>query len=106
MKAAGLLNEIIELFAPHAIETASGSSNIEWESVGLYRANVRQMSSNRTEGINEILYDFRREIIVRYYVPVEEYYRVKYNNQWYNILSIDKDRVKQQITIVVERVND
>lgn len=106
MRAAGRLTEVIEIYSSIVTRTDSGASQEEWNKVCSTRAYVKHMSQDREVILDEVVYPRTREFIVRYYVTVNEYDRIKYNGQMYRILSIDKRKIEQEQSIIAELVND
>lgn len=93
------LNERIEIYRQVKTSTPSGASDIQYEFRCSTRARVNYASGNRTITNDTIFYDVDREFIVRHYIPVENTDEIRWNNQRWRILSIDKSREFHDIII-------
>ena len=100
------LNERIEIYRQVDTQTQSGASDIQYEYRCSTRARVNYASGNRVITNDEIFYDVDREFIVRHYVPVENTDEIRWNNQRWRILSIDKSRQYHDIIVKTTLIND
>lgn len=105
MKASDL-NERIEIYRLVSTRTESGASNNTYEYRCSTRARVNYASGNRTVSNDEIFYDVDRQFIVRHYVPVENTDEIRWDNQRWRILSIDRSRDYHNIVIQTTLVNE
>lgn len=103
---AGLLNRTIEVYKPLSLTNAVGSNTIQWTKMYETRANVRQTGMSRGQQVNEIFYPTTKEFIIRSYHHIDEFHRIKYQNNMYRIISIDKRREMNDIVIVADLVNE
>ena len=103
---AGLLNEIIEIWRPFIYKNEVGSSTTIWKKDEILRANVKHNNMNRSVQVNEVFYDQTKVFIVRRYVDIDENCRIKYQDKFYRIISIDSNRELNQKTIICDRVNE
>lgn len=103
---AGMLKEIVTIKRASIVKNSFGEEVETWNDVTTTRAFVKQTSSQRTENNNEITYDFTKEFRVRYYVNVQPYDILVWNNQRYRILQLDKQKELQQITLITQLIND
>ena len=106
MAAAGLLNKRIEVYKPVTVTNAAGYTSIKWTKVFETRANVRQTGMSRVQQINEIFYPTTKEFIIRSYHQLDEFHRIKYQNNFYRIISIDRRREMNDILIIADLVNE
>ena len=106
MAAAGLLNKRIEVYKPVTLTNAAGYISIKWTKVFETRANVRQTGMSRVQQINEIFYPTTKEFIIRSYHQLDEFHRIKYQNNFYRIISIDRRREMNDILIIADLVNE
>lgn len=106
MAAAGLLNKHIEVYKPVTLTNAAGYTTTKWTKVFETRANVRQTGMSRVQQINEIFYPTTKEFIIRSYHQLDEFHRIKYQNNMYRIISIDRRREMNDILIVADLVNE
>lgn len=70
------------------------------------RANVIPHTGNRTDASDEVQYVYRKTLIIRSYVVVNEFDRVRLNGKDYRILSIDKSRIKNHQSLEIELIHD
>lgn len=103
---AGLLNKIIEVYQPVTTINEVGSSTITWECIITTRANVRNVGMNRGQQINEIFYPTTKEFTIRSYHSIDEFYRIKYDNKFYKIISVDNRREYNDIVILADLINE
>lgn len=103
---SGLLKDIIIIERAEIVKNAYGEDVEQWHEVQTTRADIRQTNSSRTTTNDEIFYDFTKEMIVRYYVNVQQYDRIKYDGNTYRIISIDKDRNLQLIRLTTQLINE
>lgn len=106
MKRAGLLNEIIQLYRPTITVNDYGERSETFELVYTTRARVINDGGSRTIENSEIFYPYQKTFMVRYYVPVEDVYKVKWQNNDYRIISTEKRRDYNDILIKTELIND
>lgn len=105
MKASDL-EERIEIWEANRTRTQSGDAPVEYSFKCSTRARVNYSSGSRVITNDEIFYDVDREFIVRYYVPVVETDEIRWKNQRWQILSIDKSRLYNDIIIKTTKVNE
>ena len=71
------------------------------------RADVIWNNGNRIVSNDEIIYENTVSFIVRFYCPVEDTMRIKYQDQLYRIISIDPDKeLYRRKTIISELINE
>ena len=103
---AGLLNEIIEIWRPFIYKNEVGASTTVWKKDEILRANVKHNNMNRSVQVNEVFYDQTKIFTVRRYVDIDENCRIKYQDKFYRIISIDSNRELNQKTIICDRINE
>jgi head-tail adaptor len=103
---AGLLNRTIEVYKPVTLTNVVGSTTTEWAKLYSTRASVKQTSMGRSQELNEITYNINKEFIIRSYHKIHETYRIKFENNFYRIVSIDRRREYNDILITTEIVNE
>lgn len=104
---AGTLNEVISVEKPIVVTDEYGATKHTWQTyINKTKANIGYSTSNRTIENNEIV--FAREVLfrVRIYHRITERMRIVWENRKYRILSLEKDKEKQQLTIKTELIND
>lgn len=108
---AGSLSEIISTLQPHIIKNDYGEEVTTWvPGVEKTRANVTYTSEDRRveAGINETVFPAVVVFKVRIYNQrrVKELDRIVWRGEQYQILSIEVDRVIQQLVIKTSKVNE
>ena len=96
---AGLLNEIITLYRPTITKNEFGEDIETWNTVGDYRARVVHAGGSRTNENSEMVYPYQKTFIVRIYVDIQEDDIIAFKSTRYRVLSIEKSRELQQITV-------
>lgn len=103
---AGTLKYIIEIYKPITIETEYGDSNTEYEYYYKTHANVLYNSGSRVNENGEVFYPNTRTFIVRHYVPVKETMRIKYNDKYYQITSVNPNKYFNDTELIADLVNE
>lgn len=103
---AGLLKENIEIVTPIIKKNKFGEQSQEWDSKYHTRARVIHNNGTRTNENGDIFYTSFITLEIRYYVPIDEYDRVKWNNKVYRILNIQSDNDHNKKIITIELIND
>jgi head-tail adaptor len=103
---AGLLKYKIEIWAPTITTTDYGTHKEIYSKSYTTRANVFFNSGTRTTENDEIVYPKTRSFIVRHYVPVTDPMRVKFEDKFYRIVSINKNKYYNDTEIIAELVNE
>lgn len=106
MAAAGLFNKQIEVYKPLTLTNSVGATSITWTKMFETRANVRQVGMNRGQQVNEIFYPTTKEFIIRSYHHLDEFHRIKYQNNMYRIVSLEKRREMNDIVIIADLINE
>ena len=103
---AGLLNEKIEIYSKAVTISESGSVKQNYELSYSTRASVRHNSGSQINSNGEVFYPTNKTFIVRMYVPVKEPMRIKYDNKFYKIISINIDKTFNNKVIIAELINE
>lgn len=103
---AGKLKDIIEIWKPVVNTTEYGDSVTQYEFHYKTRAEVIYNSGSRTNENDEIFYPTSRTFRVRYYVDVKEPMRIKFDDKFYQIISIEPNKYYNNKTIITELVNE
>lgn len=103
---AGQLKEFVEIFAPELSTNEYNEQVVSYNKIYETKANVKFINGNKGEQNNETFYSKSRRFIVRSYVPIKDNYRIKYDNNFYQVINFDKDNYFNNITINGERVNE
>lgn len=103
---AGRLNEVIEIYKPEVERNQYGGQETNYTLYKKTRSAIRQISGRRTEENNEIVYDYDRQFVVRYYIDIEDLDVIKWNNNRYRVLSIDPLKSTQEKVIYTQLINE
>lgn len=103
---AGILREKIEIYAPTVLNTEYGNTKTEYTLSYTTRASVQYDSGSRGNQNNEIFYSVTKTFIVRHYVPVSEPMRIKHEDKFYRIISIQPNKYYNDKEIITELVNE
>ena len=103
---AGLLNEKIEIWRFIKEQNEYGELVTKSEKVRDSRAKVVHLSGSRILRNNEIQYPYSKEFVLRIHEPIDENMMIKWQEHFYRVLSIDRDREKQQTVVITEIVNE
>ncbi len=103
---AGLLKELIEIYAPNLTTNEYGEQVQEYIKHYTTRAEVIYNSGNRNQTNNEVVFEYSRTFKVRFYVPLAENYQIKYRGKMYRILSIEPIQPYNHKVIQTELINE
>ena len=103
---SGFLKDRIQIYEQAITRTPTGATNVEYNYKCSCRARVNWSTGNRTINNEEIFYSTDREFIVRAYVPVIETDEIRWNNQRWQILSIDHNKKYNNILIRTTLLNE
>lgn len=106
MAYAGLFNEVIEIWRFTKTQNEYGELVTVTEKVRDSRAKVVHLSGSRSVRNNEIQYPYSKEFVLRIHEPIDENMMIKWHCHFYRVLSIDRDREKQQTVVITEIVNE
>lgn len=103
---AGRLQEQIEIWAQDIYTSEYGDTTEEYK----FMQNVRAMVDHTAGSLNienfEIFNAYHKSFTVRIHTDVRDTDRIKYNGNFYRIITIDIDRPKQTKTIVTELIKE
>ena len=102
---AGVLTERIILLRPVIVKNEFGAETTAYESCGRMRAQVKYNSGNRITERHEIVASVNVTFTIRNQREVDEKMRVSWQDREYLILSVNRERLRQDIVIVAEMVN-
>ena len=103
---AGLLNNVIEFEKRELITNEFNEQMIEYNKCLTTKAQVEYSSGSRAVENNEIVFNYSPIFNIRYYHNVNETMRIKFNNQYYRIVSIQPFRQYQYKRIITELINE
>lgn len=104
---AGNLSSIICIETPKVETDDFGANRIQWvQFVSKSRARVSYSSGSRVNENNEITFAYEVIFTIRHYHKVNERMRILWEGRKYRILSIERNKALQQITIKTELINE
>jgi head-tail adaptor len=103
---AGLLNEPVEIWEKSLVTNDYGEQTETWSLKYSTKARLVHKGGSRVIENSEVFYSHLKTFQVRYYVPVGEYDRVKWDNKYYRILNVEPDKERMNKTIEGELIDD
>lgn len=103
---SALLKHPIEIHSLKTTKTQYGTIQTSYVKKYETRAHIIFNSENQVISEGEILYPINRTFVVRSYVPVIETDRIKWDNKWWKILSINKNDYYGNIEVITTLVNE
>lgn len=103
---AGLLKEKVFIYKPVITKTDFGDTKVDYELYYPTRAAVLWNSGNRENENNEIFFAQNKTFIIRSYVPITEQSRIKFNGKFYRVLSVEPNKVYNNLQVVAELINE
>lgn len=102
---AGLLREIIEIYEPKVIINSFGEQEQEYILLQQTKARVIHSSGSKSVENNEIVSNYSKTFHVRMYVPMNETYQIRYQDNKYRVISIENVTQYNYKEIIAERIN-
>jgi hypothetical protein len=106
MAWAGLFNEQVDIYDFVKIKTKQGIVSEELKLVYSTRAKVSHASGSRKVINDQIQTPYVKTFVLRIYVPIQDTSWIKYQDKYYQVTSIDVDKVLQQQVVIAELVTD
>lgn len=103
---AGLLNEKVEIYDLVVTKSKTGVVNQELQKVYDTRAKVGHIGGSRQVINGEITTPYSKNFVMRIYVPVTDTSCIKYEGNFYRVMSIDRDKSMQQVVVTTELVQE
>ena len=103
--AAGLLNEVIEVWREVKTKNEYGANKIEYQKAYSTRAKVTHNSGVKEINEHELLTHYEKTFTVRFYHDIKDTDRIKWYDTFYQVLSVEPDRDKQHKIVEAEKVN-
>lgn len=103
---AGMLTEKIEIFRKRIVVNDYSEEVEEWERICTTRAGLKHKSGGVTVEGKEITSMYTKEFLMWYYVNIDEFDRIKWENKLYNVLDITPNKENNNKTVTVELVNE
>jgi len=103
---SALLKHNIEIYNLVTTKTQYGTIKTEYVKSTETRAHIIFNSENQVVSEGEIFYPINRTFVVRSYITIFETCRIKWDNKWWKILSINKNDYYGNIEVVTTLVNE
>lgn len=104
---AGRLNEKITIQRQKYSKGEYGDQKIqEWYDLKDTKACVRYISGGRVDENNELFFGNNTIFEIRIYHDIQNLDRIKWDNQLYRIMNIEKDKIVQRKIITTELINE
>ncbi len=103
---AGKLLYPIKIYKQEKIKSDYGDEKYKLTFVCNTRAGVDFSSQNRTITNDELQYVESRTFLIRYYVPINEFDIIEYDNKQWIINTINDNKPYQQKTVIATLKND
>jgi head-tail adaptor len=103
---AGLLNEPIEIYEKVLTKNSFGEQTEDWSLKYSTKARLIHEGGNRVIQNDEVFFAHTKTFQVRYYVPVGDYDKIKWDEKFYRILNIEPDKAMMNKTIKTELIDD
>jgi SPP1 family predicted phage head-tail adaptor len=103
---AGLLTEPIEIYEKVLQNNQYGEQTEEWVLKYSTKARLVHDGGSRVIQNDEVFFAHTKTFQVRYYVPVEDYDKIKWDGKYYRILNIEPDKMMMNKTIKTELIDD
>lgn len=103
---AGLLYEPITILQSQITRNEYGEETTVWVNKYETKARLLHLNGNRVNENDEIVHNYMKSFEVRYYVPVDDYDRVRWNGKDYRVIDIEPNKEQMKQTIRVELIND
>ena len=103
---SALLRHPITIYALKTTKTQYGTISTSWVEKYSTRAHIIFTNESQVVSEGEIFYPVNRTFVIRSYVPVTETDRIKWDNKWWKINSINKNDYYGNIEIQTILVNE
>lgn len=103
---SALLRHPITIYALKTTKTAYGTISTSWVQKYATRAHIIFTNENQVVSEGEIFYPVNRTFVIRSYVPITETDRIKWDEKWWKINSINKNDYYGNIEIQTILVNE
>lgn len=108
MNSAQLRMETLEFYSPKYKDNGFGvyEDPKDWEFEHTARAGLLNQSMNRAIEADEVVFNKVRTFIVRTYVKVNDNWRIKWNNSFWQIESIVENKYYLDKEIVCSKIDE
>lgn len=103
---SAILKDKIDIYALTTERTDYGTIKETYVLKYSTRANTKFMSQNQVVSEGEVYYPINMQFIVRAYVPITETDYILFDNKKWRILSIDKNKYYNDISINTTLMNE
>lgn len=103
---AGSYEYPITILQHQEVVSEYGDQGDRYVNVGTTHAYIQPTGGGRTDAIHEAEYIYRKTFVIRSYINVTEFDRIQFDGKMWRIMSIERDRIKNQKTLQCEIVND
>ena len=103
---AGLLKNIIVIQYENFLINPYGEKTGIWENKFTTRARIINDSGNRNLENEEIVFNYYKTFQMRSYVPITEDDRIKWDEKYYRVLTIEHRKDLNDIIVKTELINE
>jgi hypothetical protein len=103
---AAILKDVINIYSLTTTRTDFGTIKDSWTLKYTTRANTSFSSESQVVSEGEVYYPINRQFIVRAYVPVTETDYIEWDGKKWKVLSIDKNKYYNDISIQTTLINE
>ena len=103
---AGILNELIQIYRSVTVTNDYGERSETYELKYTTRANVNWDSGSRIDSNEEIQYTYEKTFRIRSYVPIVETDIIKWQDNDYRILTLERRRQTNEIIVKTRLINE
>lgn len=103
---AGSLTDRIWFYEPYTLKTETGSEINEYRKAFTCKAYVNSEVGVKDNLNGDVAFIHTVTFQIRKFYKFDELHRIEWNGKMYMIISIDKDKVKQLISIKTTLIND
>lgn len=82
----------IKVYKPTRVQNAFGEWDEQWMFYKSYRAGLLSQSMNKNVTEDEYFHPQYKEFIVRAYADIKETYRIQFEDNMYNITSVEQNQ--------------
>ena len=103
---AGLLRETVTIVAPVVTRNDYGEEVTTWKEVATTRARVDFRNGTRAVEANEVVNPYTVTFVIRRFVELNGYMRLRWHGNEYAIQSINHEGHNQQQVIIASVINE
>lgn len=96
-----------DIYEPEEVRSEVGSKQTTYKYLVTTKAGIIYNKGSRAVvGESEIFYDTTLTFIFRAYAPITENSRIKYDGDFYRVVSLEKRQDYNDIQVIAEKVNE